>query len=69
LTLLVGRQEEHPAPHHSVFTGQMPFLPPNQQRQSTDGSVSVFRYFSTPKTVFEKKRVQQLNDRKKATLF
>jgi len=24
-----------PAPHHSVFTGQMPFLPPNQQRQST----------------------------------
>jgi len=26
-----------PAPHHSVFTGQMPFLPPNQQRQSTEG--------------------------------
>ena len=25
-----------PAPYHSVFTGQMPFLPPNQQRQSTD---------------------------------
>jgi len=24
-----------PAPHHSVFTGRMPFLPPNQQRQST----------------------------------
>jgi len=24
-----------PAPHHSFFTGQMPFLPPNQQRQST----------------------------------
>ena len=24
------------APHHSVFTGRMPFLPPNQQRQSTD---------------------------------
>ena len=24
-------------PHHSVFTGQMPFLPPNQQRQSTEG--------------------------------
>ena len=26
-----------PASHHSVFTGQMPFLPPNQQRQSTEG--------------------------------
>ena len=25
------------APHHSVFTGRMPFLPPNQQRQSTEG--------------------------------
>jgi len=25
-----------PAPHHSVFTGRMPFLPPNQQCQSTD---------------------------------
>jgi len=23
-----------PAPHHSVFTGRMPFLPPNQQCQS-----------------------------------
>jgi len=26
-----------PAPHHSYFTGRMPFLPPNQQRQSTEG--------------------------------
>ena len=26
-----------PAPHHSVFTGRMFFLPPNQQRQSTEG--------------------------------
>jgi len=25
-----------PAPHHSVFTGRMPLLPPNQQRQSTE---------------------------------
>ena len=24
-------------PHQSVFTGRMPFLPPNQQRQSTEG--------------------------------
>jgi len=28
-----------PAPHHSIFTGRMPFLPPNQQRQSTEGIV------------------------------
>jgi len=27
-----------PASHHSVFTGHMPFLPPNQQRQSTEGN-------------------------------
>jgi len=26
-----------PASHHSVFTGRIPFLPPNQQRQSTEG--------------------------------
>jgi len=28
-----------PAPHYSsFFTGRMPFLPPNQQRQSTEGN-------------------------------
>ena len=31
-------QTNTPAPHHSVFTGWMPFLPPNQQRQSTEGN-------------------------------
>jgi len=31
------RQITTPAPHHSVFTGQMPFLLPNQHRQSTEG--------------------------------
>jgi len=31
-----------PAPHHSVlFTGRMPFLPPNQQCQSTEGKIKV----------------------------
>jgi len=30
-------QTTTPARHHSVFTGRMPFLPPNQQRQSTEG--------------------------------
>jgi len=34
-----SRQISTPAPHHSVFTGQMPFLPPNQQRQSTEGQL------------------------------
>jgi len=28
-----SRQITMPVPHHSDFTGQMPFLSPNQQRQ------------------------------------
>jgi len=28
-----------PAPTTLFFTGRMPFLPPNQQRQSTEGTV------------------------------
>jgi len=32
-----SRQITMPVPQHSVFTGRMPFLPPNQQRQSTEG--------------------------------
>ena len=36
-----SRQTTTPAPHHSVFTGRMPFLPPNQQRQSTEGTAKV----------------------------
>jgi len=35
-----SRQITMPAPHHSsVFTGRMPFLTPNQQRQSTEGTM------------------------------
>jgi len=34
-----SRQITTPAPHHSVFTGRMPFLPPNQQRQSTECTI------------------------------
>jgi len=30
-----------PARHHSVYTGRMPFLTPNQQRQSTGGNLNV----------------------------
>jgi len=33
-----SRQITTPAPHRSVFTGRMPYLPPNQQRQSTEGN-------------------------------
>jgi len=37
-----SRHTTMPAPHHLVafytfYTGQMPFLPPNQQRRSTEG--------------------------------
>jgi len=32
-----SRQKTMPVPHHSVFAGRMPFLPANQQRQSTEG--------------------------------
>ena len=33
------RQITTPTPHHSIFTDRMLFLVPNQQRQSTEGSV------------------------------
>jgi len=46
-----GRHTDHPAGRHSIrtnqcpplpspifFTGRMPFLPPNQQHQSTEGN-------------------------------
>jgi len=35
-----SRQITTPAPHHSVFKGRVPFMPPNQQRQSTEGTIS-----------------------------
>ena len=37
------RQITMPAPHHSVFTGRIPFLPPNQQCQSMWVPVAVRR--------------------------
>jgi len=37
-----SRQTNTPVPHHSVFTGRMPFLPPNQQCQSTEGKQNKF---------------------------
>jgi len=36
-----SRQITTTVPHHSViFTGRMPFLPPNQQHQSTEGIIN-----------------------------
>jgi len=42
-----------PTSHHSVFTGRMPFLPPNQQRQSTEGKMFCINSLSEniPKSV------------------
>jgi len=41
------RQTTTPAPHHSVSTGWMPFLPPRQQRQSTEGiKISGYVYWT-----------------------
>jgi len=31
-----------PVPHHSVFTGWMPFLPRNEHRQSTESIITAF---------------------------
>jgi len=46
------------APHNflKVFTGQMPFLPPNQQRQSTDGfdAVVVVKELHSCKKCYQK---------------
>ena len=40
------RQITTQAPHHSVFTGRMPFLSPNQQRQSTEGLHNCIHWLS-----------------------
>jgi len=38
------RQVAMPASHHSVFTGQMPFLLSNQQHQSTEGQLTLSEF-------------------------
>jgi len=43
LHLAPGRQpRQHPTTQ--FFTGWMPFLPPNQQRQSTEGTIQYNKY-------------------------
>ena len=39
-----SRQITTPAPHRSFFTGRMPFLPPSQQCQSTEGKKKHWRH-------------------------
>jgi len=39
--------DNHASTQHSVFTGRMPFLPPNQQRQSTEGSQTYHNSYLT----------------------
>jgi len=40
------RQTATPTSHHSVvFTGQMPFLPPNQQHQNTEGNAHPSHFY------------------------
>jgi len=39
ICISLDRQITTPVPHHSAFTDRMPFLPPNQQRQSTEGTL------------------------------
>jgi len=38
-----------PVPHHSVFTGRMPFLQPNKQRQNTERTTEGTTDFPVPK--------------------
>jgi len=37
---LAADRQPHQHPTTLFFTGRMPFLPPNQQRQSTEGKIT-----------------------------
>ena len=54
IALQTDSHDYPPDTHHSVFTDRMPFLPPNQQRQSTEGSDKVLK-------VYQKYHSQQLS--------
>ena len=57
-----SRQITMPAPYHSkFFTGRMPFLPPNQQRQSTEGTCVMCREKNAKKTVLYLIHTNQLS--------
>jgi len=43
-----SRQITTPTPHHSIFTGRMPFMLPNQQCQITEGNNTHTHPFNGP---------------------
>jgi len=49
-----------PAPPTQFFTGRMPFLPPNQQHQSTEGKKSSISADQNPQQ--QQKRQEQYNN-------
>ena len=63
-----SRQITMPVPHHSFFTGRMPFLPPNQQRQSTEG-VYLLIIFNIGNSVTQKILYQQVSNIAKKYYF
>jgi len=46
-------------PTTQFFTGRMPFLPPNQQRQSTEGSVCAKHYGNKADDKFQQMCLRQ----------
>jgi len=47
----------HQHPTTQFFTGRVPFLPPNQQRQSTEGITSHYKVMIMSHTTNKKKTV------------
>jgi len=44
----------------SVFTGRMPLLPPNQQRQSTEGKFCIVHHIVWPRVTNRRISISQL---------
>jgi len=40
-----------PVPHYSIFTGRLPFMPLNQQSQSTEGLIHLRDYLSVRRLI------------------
>ena len=56
-----SRQITTPVPHTQFFTGRVPFLPPNQQRQSTDGTNIEGTFKDLQKKLDERERERSLD--------
>jgi len=46
-----SRQITMPCPTAQFFTGRVPFLPPNQQRQSTEGTLCNTKMYKNPAVI------------------